>query len=346
MKKIVALILALVMITVVFSGCGEEVEITATNTQIAYITNGGDILDLSYDQAVYSGVIEYARSNNITYGYYIPTENTDAAKSAAIDEAIQKEAAIIVCWGEAFNSVIQEKRSAYPDLKFIIVDGDIENKDDNMAALSFRTQDAGFIAGYMTVLDGFTSLGFVGETEDEETTLYGYGFIQGAEQAAQELGVEVEMKYAYGSADYSGWYSSGTEVIFACGENIYTQAAAAAGADHFVITSGLNRITTVGNALTCAVIEYKNAIYSALDKNYSDAWGDIAGQTISYGAAEDCVSIPTDADLENFTYWRFRQVTRTDFADALLKLREGVYTVSGDTAAAPATTYVTVDYNA
>ena len=79
MKKIVALILALVMITVVFSGCDEEVEITATNTQIAYITNGGSILDLSYDQAVYSGVIEYARSNNITYGYYIPTENTDAA---------------------------------------------------------------------------------------------------------------------------------------------------------------------------------------------------------------------------------------------------------------------------
>ena len=48
----------------------------------------------------------------------------------------------------------------------------------------------------MTVLDGFTSLGFVGETEDEETTLYGYGFIQGADQVAQELGVEVEMKYA------------------------------------------------------------------------------------------------------------------------------------------------------
>ena len=66
---------------------------------------------------------------------------------------------------------------------------------------------------------------------------YGYGFVQGADAAAQELGQNIEINYFYGGQFYGdanitsrmeGWYSNGTQVVFACGGGIYTSAVEAA----------------------------------------------------------------------------------------------------------------------
>ena len=66
---------------------------------------------------------------------------------------------------------------------------------------------------------------------------FGYGYVQGVDAAAKELGITVDMKYAYGNqffgdADITAvmdtWYSNGTEIVFACGGGIYTSAAEAA----------------------------------------------------------------------------------------------------------------------
>lgn len=85
----------------------------------------------------------------------------------------------------------------------------------------------GFLAGYAAVKDGMTKLGYMGGMAVPAVVKYGYGFVQGAEYAAQELGMadgSIELMYNYtGGFDATpeaqnqaaSWYNNGTEVIFA-----------------------------------------------------------------------------------------------------------------------------------
>ena len=94
------------------------------------------------------------------------------------------------------------------------------------------------MAGYAAVKLGYTKLGFLGGMAVPAVVRYGYGFVQGADAAAVELGLtDVAINYAYGNqffgdADITAamdtWYGDGTEVVFACGGGIYTSAAEAA----------------------------------------------------------------------------------------------------------------------
>ena len=354
MKKIIALILAIILTAAVLTAC-EEVEILQINTQIAFITDGGEVDDGGYNQNAWGGVIEYARSNNITYGSYVPENSSDEAKLAAIDEALEKSAKVIVCAGNSFENVIKQKRETNPELKFIIVDGDMNDKNNNTVALKFRAEEAGFIAGYMTVLDGFTKLGFAGESmNDDEIVRYGYGFVLGADQAAKELDVDVDIKYTYYAPAYDVWYANGTEVIFTCGDTNYQDALAyALEGQYFICSNYFEKEIMAGqklyawpSALTCATKSYKDAIYYVLEKNYTDAWGEVGGQTLTFGAKEGCISLPA-TQTETLNNWKFRNVTTADYADAMLKLRIGIYSLPENlTERQPVPERVSVDYNA
>ena len=85
---------------------------------------------------------------------------------------------------------------------------------------------------------------------------YGYGFVQGADAAAQELGQNVEINYFYGGQFYGdanitsrmeGWYSNGTQVVFACGGGIYTSAVEAALKNNGYVI-GVDRTTSAQTA--------------------------------------------------------------------------------------------------
>jgi len=106
----------------------------------------------------------------------------------------------------------------------------------------YREEQAGYLAGYAAVMDGYTKLGFLGGMAVPAVVRYGYGYVQGADAAAQKLGLapgSVEIKYWYSGVfapnddiktKMSGWYTEGTEVVFACGGGIYLSATAAADA--------------------------------------------------------------------------------------------------------------------
>ncbi len=53
------------------------------------------------------------------------------------------------------------------------------------------------LAGYAAVKAGHTKLGFMGGIALPAVINYGYGYIQGANDAAKELGVTVDMMYTY-----------------------------------------------------------------------------------------------------------------------------------------------------
>ena len=94
------------------------------------------------------------------------------------------------------------------------------------------------MAGYAAVKLGYSKLGFLGGMAVPAVIRYGYGYVQGVDAAAAELGLsDVTVNYAYGNqffgdADITAamdtWYNDGIEVVFACGGGIYTSAAEAA----------------------------------------------------------------------------------------------------------------------
>src|SRR5699024_10713014 len=121
---------------------------------------------------------------------------------------------------------------------------------------------------------------------------FGYGFIQGAEYAAQEMGVEVEMKYWYSysfnpSDDIknkaASWYTEGTEVIFSCGGGIYNSVVAAAvEGNGKVVGVDSDQAHVSETIITSAMKDLPNSVILALTRLYDNGgeWPeDMAGVT-------------------------------------------------------------------
>lgn len=248
MKKLASMFLALVMVLSMVSFVAAE-----DTYDLALITDIGTIDDKSFNQGAWEGVVAYAEANNVTHKYYKPTEKSTDAYLAAIDLAVNAGAKTIVTPGFLFEEPIYIAQDIYPEVNFILLDGEPHSADyadyrteKNMMPILYAEQEAGFLAGYAVVKAGYTKLGFMGGMAVPAVIRYGYGFVQGAEKAAEELGIsEITMNYHYtGGFDATpeaqtlaaSWYNDGVEVIFGCGGAVGNSVMAAAeAAGKFVV---------------------------------------------------------------------------------------------------------------
>ena len=210
-KTTILLITAVLALGVLVSSCGKK----ADKIEIALIpTEKSRLMDGTFNQGTYEGIQAYADSRNINYKVYEPESKDVEDYLKAIDSAISEGAKIVVTPGFNFETAIFIAQDKYPDVDFILLDavpnnGNYENFETKIAgntyAVLFAEEQAGFLAGYAIVKDGFKNLAFFGGMECCSVANYGYGFIQGAEYAAKELGLEkgeVTIKY-----DYAGNFS-------------------------------------------------------------------------------------------------------------------------------------------
>lgn len=343
MKKLLVVLLALIMVfsLVACGGTGDngdagndavasydDISDTMTSDdgtyKVAFVTDIGQLKDSSFNQFTWNGVKGYAYNNGISYKYYQPAngnEATDADRVDAMQSAVDNGAEVVVAAGFLQASALQEVAIANPDVMFLFVDGwtltDADgNPLPNVAAVVFQEEQAGYLAGYAVVMEGFTKLGFSGGGGGTNPACirYGYGFVQGAEAAANEKGVDVEMKYSweYG-ASYSaspdlqamlnGWYQAGTEVVFECGGSMFQSAAAAAAAnDAYVVGVDTDQSGLSDTVVTSAMKDLAGSVEDVLAAFYAGNWSDFGGQCVSLGANEGRVGIPTDTwSLENWT---------------------------------------------
>ena len=255
MKKILSTVLAGFMATSLVA-CSSGSTSTSTSTggeeksdmKVAMVTDYGDITDQSFNQTTYEACKDWASANGVEFNYFKPASNDDADRVASIEEAIEQDYNVIVMPGYAFAPAIVEVAPDYEDVKFVALDvsqydldtasGTTDWKSDNTFCAVYQEEIAGYMAGVAAVKLGYKKLGFLGGMAVPAVIRYGYGFVQGAEAAAKELGLtDVEIKYAYGNQFYGDaditarmdtWYGAGTEVVFACGGGIFTSAAEAA----------------------------------------------------------------------------------------------------------------------
>jgi basic membrane protein A len=301
--------------------------------KVALVTDVGTIDDESFNQATWQGVETWCTENGIEYTYYQPTEDSTDARVISITQAITEGANVIVMPGYLFGTTLLEIMDLYPDVYFIAIDvaqGDLTydyvtyyEPSMNTTCLAFAEEQAGYLAGYAVVMDGYTKLGFLGGMAVPAVVRYGYGFIQGADDAAAEMGVDIEINYTYAgqffgdaniTAKMDGWYSAGTEIVFAAGGGVYTSAIEAAlnydgkviGVDvdqNYIGTDGVEAGTYAYNPfVTSAMKGLQNVTETALAELQAGNWATYAGKFLSFSLSEgDYVGLPTDAGSWNFS---------------------------------------------
>ena len=203
----------------------------------------------------------------------------------------------------------------------------------------FHEEQAGYLAGYAAVKEGYTKLGYLGGMAVPAVQRYGYGYIQGINDAAEEMGVDVEIKYTYGgqffgdatiTAKMEGWYSEGTEVVFACGGGIYTSAVEAANKfEGKVIGVDVDQSNIDPCIITSAMKGLYNATYEALDTYFNGQWDTIGGTLSSLSLTDgDYVGLPTDT-------WSMKNFTVDDYNAVVEKIKSGEITISDSIDAYP-----------
>ena len=391
MKKFFALLLSLAMVLALVA-CGQK-ETTPDDTQtpddttpeveykVAMITDYGDITDQSFNQTTYEACKAFAEDNSIEFSYFRPAGDNTADRVAMIEKAVDEGFNVIVMPGYAFGGAIVEAAPEFPDVKFIALDvaaGDLletavakagESYDynpsnwdlnkyvdmSNVYCAVYQEELCGYMAGYAAVKLGYKNLGFLGGMAVPAVVRYGYGFVQGVDAAAADLGLtDVSLNYVYGGqffgdADITAvmdtWYAGGTEVVFACGGGIYTSAVdAAKKANAKVIGVDVDQAGVIagyagveGMTVTSAMKGLYPTTYDTLtDVIVNGNWDAYKGKIATLGLVSgddpelNYVQIP----MGEGTQWS-DSFTQDDYKAMVKDMFDGKITVSNDVSKTP-----------
>ena len=391
MKKFFALLLSLAMVLALVA-CGQKDPTpdtpdtpddpqTKVEYKVAMITDYGDITDQSFNQTTYEACKAFAEDNSIEFSYFRPAGDNTADRVAMIEKAVDEGFNVIVMPGYAFGGAIVEAAPEFPDVKFIALDvaaGDLletavakagESYDfnpsnwdlnkyvdmSNVYCAVYQEELCGYMAGYAAVKLGYKNLGFLGGMAVPAVVRYGYGFVQGVDAAAADLGLtDVTLNYVYGGqffgdADITAvmdtWYAGGTEVVFACGGGIYTSAVdAAKKANAKVIGVDVDQAGVIagyagveGMTVTSAMKGLYPTTYDTLtDVIVNGNWDAYKGKIATLGLVSgddpelNYVQIP----MGEGTQWS-DSFTQDDYKAMVKDMFDGKITVSNDVSKAP-----------
>ncbi len=337
--------------------------------KVAMVTDYGDITDQSFNQTTYEAGKAWCEARGVDFTYFKPTGDSTAERVAAIDQAVAEGYNVLLLPGYAFAGAIVETIDMYPDVYYIALDvGEYDLQDANGTADDFsyvypanlfsavyQEELAGYMAGYAAVKLGYKHLGFLGGMAVPAVIRYGFGYVQGANDAAVELGIagEVTIDYVYGNQFYGDSditaymdtiYAGGCEIVFACGGGIFTSACEAAqnvagakvigvdvdqngtitsmyGDDSLTVTSAMKGLAPTVDTMLSELIENGN-------------WANYSGKVVTLGlvseepAANYVQIAPSTQFGEGFT--------EDDYKALVAALFAGEIVVSSDTTAMPA----------
>ena len=393
MKKILSVLLAVAMLlSLAACGGGEEAASGEAEYKVAMITDYADITDQSFNQTTWEACVAFGEQTGTEVKYYKPVTNDTAGRVASAELAIADGYNVIVMPGYAFGALVAELSGEYPDTKFIALDvgaGDLletgvalkgeqydYNPDnwnltdyvymDNVYCAIYQEELSGYMAGYAAVKLGYKKLGFLGGMAVPAVQRFGYGYVQGIDAAAKELGITVDLNYVYGGLFYGTpdftaamdtWYKGGTEVVFACGGGIFTSAVEAAvkveGAkvigvdvDQAGVIAG---VAGMGDDTSLTLTSAMKGLYPTTVDTLTDVivngnWEKYAGKVATLGLVSgddptlNYVQIPMESTQWNDTF------TQDDYKALVKGMFDGTIKVSADTSAAPTVTNVNVTY--
>ena len=378
MKKLFAMLLVLALLACLFTGCkGEATQETDAPTdasteapnnetennqpveteanepvwKVAMITDYGDITDQSFNQTTYEAGKAWCDEHGVEFTYYKPTGDSTEARVASVDQAVANGYNVLLMPGFAFAETVRESADLNPDVKYIVLDaGEGDYGDytlpENVYSAVYQEQIPGYMVGYAAVKLGYTKLAYLGGMAVPAVIRYGYGFVQGANAAAVELGIEndVSIQYVYGNqfygdADITAYmdtlYANGLEICFAAGGSIFDSACEAAARVNGKIigvdvdqAAGIDSVYGEGMTVSSAMKGLAATVSTALtDLIVNDNWAPYGGKIASLG-------IISDDPNENYvqiapsTQYEDGKFTEADYLDLVAKIHAGEIEIS------------------
>jgi basic membrane protein A len=318
------------------SGC--QVDLKTMRVAFVGDTQSGEFQNASAE--LWQGISDYAKNHNATASTYTPSDASAASARTAMESAIDDGAEVIVCVGAAMGSAVYDLQQREIHTQFVLfdavpTDGTGQNAGrirGNTYCVRFNRGEAGFLAGYAAVEEGYTKLGYLGGSKEEGDVLYGSGFIQGAEYAGEKKGLgsgAVEVMYGYipsGAIDPSqvsevnGWFQEGCQLICVSGngpEFIGPESAEESGGK--AITADMND-SQPDSVIASSGINYTQAAESALEKIRA---GSLDGGRINVlGISDGGVRMKlADGGFQNFTEEDYQAVAK-EISDGTISITD------------------------
>lgn len=346
MKKLVLLMLIIVLC---ITGCKKtgskhfverKPQSISNGMKISLVTDFGNVDDKSFNEGSWNGVVSFAERYGFEKNFYRALYDADSERTKALEQAVDEGADVVVCPGSEFQNVVYEVQDKCKN-KILLIDTEVRDENgnvnigDNVHCIVYKEEEVGYLAGYAAVREGYRKLGFLGGIDYDAVKRFGYGYAQGIDAAAKELGLDkskVELKYAYAGGfepteeianSMKKWYEEGTEVIFSCGGSILHSVITAAEEDEKrkIIGVDVDQSGESPHIIFSAMKGLEESVEGALTKLKDNKWNwpeDMAGKATKVGVKEGCVRLSATEHS-----WRMKNYTIDDYNKMYKQMQKG-----------------------
>lgn len=188
---------------------GGQEEPEPVDFKACQVTDTGGVDDKSFNQTAFAGL--QRAEDELGVEISVLESQTAEDFEPNINAFVDQECDIIITVGFLLGDATQAAAEANPDQKFAIVDVDFFDSDkgkditfDNVKELTFSTDQAAFLAGYLSAgMSESGKLGTYGGIPIPPVTIFMNGFLAGMNHYNEEKG---------GSVELLGW--DGTDGLF------------------------------------------------------------------------------------------------------------------------------------
>ena len=315
MKKILACILAVALLTCVFAACGktEDKGDSSSDLKLALVV-AGTFGDRSFYDSSKEGADRLAKD----FGVQVSTIECNTENHATQMKNAADQADVVVCVGWEFYDV-ETIAPEYPNVKFIWIDNATSEPVANVLNITYAQNEGSFLAGYIAAAMSETgTVGAVGGEDSDTINDFIVGYTQGAEYYGTENGKAVNVV-----KNYAGTYddpAKGKECALALhdqGADVIFQIASATG-DGVFEAAKENGFYAIGvdsdqkyidpDTIICSMKkEVGSSIYDAVKRlldGDSSLWGttwvaDMSNGYVGIGYGEDGAAQQVPDDVKN-----------------------------------------------
>lgn len=309
---------------------------TATDAKIAVITSAAGQNDNGYNQSAVVGLEKIAQETGAETKV-VETEDIEGALKALAEDGYSMIFSLEYNFEALINGVGGEAPIAeqYPDTTFVVFNAE-PNKDEsgnaiqnNVISVLFDVHEASFLAGALSaqvienqdvlfgdshsltpVDNGGRTVGFIGGTNSAGITVFSFGYAEGINHVAAEMGVDYKYyaDYSAGFADSATgsqiantMYSQGANVVYVCAGVVGDGVTAKANeVKKLAIQVDANRdADQPGYVLTSVLKNTEVPVYELSKALIDGAIGDKAGQSIFYSLGSGATGITDLATIED-----------------------------------------------
>jgi basic membrane protein A and related proteins len=265
----------------------------------AIIFDMGGKFDKSFNEAAYNGAERFKAETGINYLEFEVTN--ESQRDQALRRMARRDADVVVAVGFSFATPLEQIAKEYPDTKFVIIDGVVEQP--NVQSVVFKEHEGSFLVGMAAAMASKTGkVGFVGGMDIPLIRNFAHGYEQGVKHVDPDAEVLVNMTGttpaawndpAKGAELAQSQFDRGADVVYAAAGGTglgVLQAAADSGKLSIGVDSNQNYLHP-GSVLTSMLKRVDVAVYNA----FKDAKeGDLQAGVQNLGLAEEGVGYALD----------------------------------------------------